>query len=650
MRESATFIPVTPSGASLEDLTYLERVSRHRSLQILLQDHSPARSAARRHFLLKTYREIIARYLSAGRIEHPLPVMRRFIPMMESLSQRVDCRVEDFRGLGIHVLVQDGNTFYALCSRDGYVGIRRGGGAWDALGDGLPGVREVAVESGRAQHELFSRTVSDFLLLYRIDPVPGGGTTEFTLGGSAAESAVVMDAMGQPGIIEGVVDGARVEVPLVSRTLVWCRFDAVAPQRVAHVEPARRRARPPAGPARLMAMAAVIIGISGASVWMAQRYIQGDLQTVSRAPDPSPPASEAVVLQESPPRLQPRETVETEHAAAPMEASPIEAVTLSLGWRQSLPRPVTSSPALEGERVFFGCRDGYLYACDAHGGSTLWRYQATDGVGSSPVLAGDAVIAADYAGNVFSVDAESGRERWRRRLPAKVVSTASVAAGEVLVGCLDGNAWCLSLETGRVLWRLETGARVRGSSAQDGERFFVPSYDGHLYAVAGGSGRLLWKYEVGGNVSASPDAGAGRVVIGSETGAVSAIDAASGSRLWRVQTGPVRSRVRVDGERVLVGSGDKNLYCIDLESGRELWRFETGAEVLSRPFVVDGLVFVGSYDRHLYCLDAGSGKELARFATTGAVYSSPVAEDGRIYFGNNEGQFYCLEYDSRRTL
>jgi len=651
MRESATFIPAAPSGASVEDLTYVERISRHRSIQILLQDQTPGRSAARRHFLLKTYREIVSRYLSTGRIEHPLPVLRRFIPMMEALSQRVDCRVDDFRGLGIHVVVQDGNTFYVLCSRDGHVGVRRGAAPWTVVSDTVDGVSEVSVESGRAQHELFSRTVSDFLLLYRLDPVPGGGVTEFTMGATAGEAAAVIDAMAQPGIIEGVCDGARIELPLVSLTLMWLHFDPVAAERLPALDsPRRSRSWRVPSSARLLATAAVMIGISGAAVWTAQRYFQGEVQTLARAPV----APEATALKESPAKHQARVTEDTQRpttqAPVPVPGSGVESVTLSVGWRQSLPQPVTSSPALAGDRVFFGCRDGHLYASDRRSGETLWRYKAEDGVGSSPVVSGASVIAADYVGTVFSVDAESGRENWKRRLPAKVVSTASVAGGEVVVGCLDGNAWCISVETGRVLWRVETGARIRGSSAHDAERFFVPSYDGHLYAISGGSGRVLWKYELGGKVSASPDAAAGLVVIGSEAGGIVAINARSGSMEWRLEAGPVRSRARVADGMVLVGSGDKNLYCIDLESGQELWRFATNDEVLSRPYLVDGIVFVGSYDRNMYCVDAGTGRELARFATTGAVYSSPVAADGRLYFGNNDGQFYCLEYDSRKTL
>ncbi|MCH7548993.1 MAG: hypothetical protein IH969_05560, partial [Candidatus Krumholzibacteriota bacterium] len=90
MANSVMFVPRAYGSAAGGDLTYVERISRNRSIHILLQDTTQNSPASRGHFLLKSYREIVSRYLSLGRIEHPLPLLRELIRRFDALSRRVD--------------------------------------------------------------------------------------------------------------------------------------------------------------------------------------------------------------------------------------------------------------------------------------------------------------------------------------------------------------------------------------------------------------------------------------------------------------------------------------------------------------------------------------------------------------------------------
>ena len=51
-----------------------------------------------------------------------------------------------------------------------------------------------------------------------------------------------------------------------------------------------------------------------------------------------------------------------------------------------------SSPVTDGEIVYFGCGDGYLYALDAVTGNKIWSFKTGDVVHSSPTL---------YKGNIY---------------------------------------------------------------------------------------------------------------------------------------------------------------------------------------------------------------------------------------------------------
>lgn len=68
----------------------------------------------------------------------------------------------------------------------------------------------------------------------------------------------------------------------------------------------------------------------------------------------------------------------------------------------------------------------------------------------------------------------------------------------------------------------------------------------------------------------------------------------------------------------------------------ELWSFPTGAEIISAPVVVDGVVYAGSRDGNLYAIDAISGQFIWSVAVD-ANESSPTVADGIVYIGSYNG-------------
>ena len=195
-------ITFTPASRGSGGLTYVERASRNRSLHVLLQDcrtsGAATTPASRQNFLQGAYREIISRYVSFGRIEHPLPMARTLVSFLDSLSHRIDCRMDDFRGIGFFLLFQDGNEFFLLASREGRARIRTAEGFETLAAREIPGVTELPVESSSAQKELFSRDLKDFLALYRIDTTrleSPSGTLDLALGGSGEEMDTLIDAL-----------------------------------------------------------------------------------------------------------------------------------------------------------------------------------------------------------------------------------------------------------------------------------------------------------------------------------------------------------------------------------------------------------------------------------------------------------------------
>ena len=146
---------------------------------------------------------------------------------------------------------------------------------------------------------------------------------------------------------------------------------------------------------------------------------------------------------------------------------------------------VVSSPTIAGDRVFFGGRDGYLYAIDTQTGQQQWRFNyEVSWVLSSPALAEGVVYTGTSDGRfVNTLDAATGEEQWRFATPSIVWSSPSVAGDLVYFGCGDGFLYALDRQTGEEQWRFRTRGGVYSSPVIVQGTVYVGSDDGALYAI-----------------------------------------------------------------------------------------------------------------------------------------------------------------------
>ena len=219
----------------------------------------------------------------------------------------------------------------------------------------------------------------------------------------------------------------------------------------------------------------------------------------------------------------------------------IYAVDVATGrtrWKAATEGRVRSTPAIDRGRVFVGSADGYLYCFDLATGARRWRF-ATDGVElksgsygfdrrtiqSSPAVAGNTVYIGARDGLLYAVSADSGTLRWRfDHRVSWVNGSPAVAGGVVYVGSSDAQFFqAVDAASGKELWRTATAATVWSSAAISGDLVIVGDGSGKVRAFDRKTGAARWAFSTNAQAHSSPVPAGSLVITGSADGGVYAI-------------------------------------------------------------------------------------------------------------------------------
>jgi outer membrane protein assembly factor BamB len=210
--------------------------------------------------------------------------------------------------------------------------------------------------------------------------------------------------------------------------------------------------------------------------------------------------------------------------------------TGELRWRYAtgLTEP---SPVVRDGVAYLAATNGNVYAFDLARGEPRWVFSGGAKITSSPALEGDRLYVGDYAGTVYALDAGTGRPVWTASAGGKVYGTIAVAGGRVFAPAVAPGLSAFDAETGVLLWRVPTSAYLYSSPAAYRGRVYFATYAGTLSAVSAETGELLWTGDTGGAVSGAVQVVAGVVYAGSFGGRITGWDWESGRELIRFPHG-----------------------------------------------------------------------------------------------------------------
>jgi outer membrane protein assembly factor BamB len=225
----------------------------------------------------------------------------------------------------------------------------------------------------------------------------------------------------------------------------------------------------------------------------------------------------------------------------------VDIATGKVQWQARTAGRIRSTPAVSSNLVIVGDADGVVYAFDRATGAAKWRHE-TEGhtlhsgdfgydrrtIQSSPAIAGDRVFVGARDGFLYALDLATGTRRWRfDHKISWVNSSPAVDAGLVFAASSDGQfAQAVDAATGAEKWRVPT-ALVWSSPSVSGNRVFVGDAQGRLHAVDKITGTEKWSYRAGGPIFSSPAISGGTLFVGSDDGGLYALDVSTPKPLAR---------------------------------------------------------------------------------------------------------------------
>jgi len=149
-------------------------------------------------------------------------------------------------------------------------------------------------------------------------------------------------------------------------------------------------------------------------------------------------------------------------------------------------KAILSSPVVRGEKILFGCRDGFLY-CITTVGKLLWKMDHKVSWVISTVAIKDSFVVTGTSDGRFvqAINLNTGKEIWKRQTNTLHWSSPLIVNNRVYIGGFDGNEYCLDLTSGRRISKFQTAGIVLSSAVFENDHLYFGSDDGHLYSLIG---------------------------------------------------------------------------------------------------------------------------------------------------------------------
>ena len=290
------------------------------------------------------------------------------------------------------------------------------------------------------------------------------------------------------------------------------------------------------------------------------------------------------------------------------------------------------------DMIFFGSKDGRIYAIDAMSGVARWTFKMGKELMLSLVTADGIIFAASKDKNLYAIDVQTGKEKWRFSAGGEI-SPPAVSYGAVFFGSKDKRVYGLDVNSGEKLWEAKTGHKKHSCPIIADGKVLIAG-DDDLYALDPNNGTILWEVKKALFYQTLP-AVAGGLAFCTKDSAV--IDLASGKEVEKIPSlrglRDLSQVVLADGTlytMALAGTTDplthiaEFLFAHDLATRKEKWHacFNT---LKPRYEVGEGFVFIAADDKLMTINISKFTKRWESDKLLGETISKPVIAYGMVF-------------------
>lgn len=193
----------------------------------------------------------------------------------------------------------------------------------------------------------------------------------------------------------------------------------------------------------------------------------------------------------------------------------LDAETGRLLWAYDAGDPVHSSPAWADGKIVVGTWGTKLLALDAKTGALDWAFQGGAerklsimlGITAAPSVDGDTVYAGARDGFVYALDVATGALKWKYDAAGSwVLATAAIDDRNLWFGTSDTRLLvALDKQTGKERFRADTGTWTYASPVLVGGSVITGTMNGALYAFDAATGARTWTWRTPESVADADD-------------------------------------------------------------------------------------------------------------------------------------------------
>lgn len=286
-------------------------------------------------------------------------------------------------------------------------------------------------------------------------------------------------------------------------------------------------------------------------------------------------------------------------------------------WVYSSTANVISTPATDGQLVFFGNSLGKIAALNMKNGKEKWSYQTGGAVFSSPAIYANQMVVGSGDGFVYCFEATKGKLIWKYKTNAAVLGSPLIKDGMVYIGSSDHSFRALELATGKERWSFnELDGPVMSTPVIHGDQLLFGAWDRHLYSLDIRTGKLIWKWNNGSSVRNFSPAACIPVIkddvvyIVAPDRYLTAIDLQTGTTLWRNNEATVRESIGISADGRWIYGKTMNDFMVAFPTSREkqnlAWKINCGfgyEHVPSMLIEKDNTVVFGTKSGTVYAID-----------------------------------------------